>query len=74
MSAAVFAALFAAHQVADRWLPGFDTDHLIDTAEHHAGIPFAPLSAVRASKRVTARPKDRPDLALIDTALARRAA
>jgi hypothetical protein len=57
-------------EVADRWLPGFDTDHLIATAEHHDGIPFAPLSAVRASKRATARAKDWPDLALIDTALA----
>lgn len=55
-------------EVADRWLPGFDTDHLISTAEHHDGIPFAPLDAVRASKHATDRPKDRADLALIDAA------
>lgn len=61
-------------EVADRWLPGFDTDHLIATAERHDGIPFAPLTAVQASKRATARPKDRADLTLLDTALDRRAA
>ncbi|MFB6398038.1 hypothetical protein [Polymorphospora lycopeni] len=55
-------------EAADRWLPGFDTDHLIRSAEWHAGIPFAPLSEVRRSKLATARPKDRADLALIDSA------
>ncbi|MEJ3745188.1 hypothetical protein WEI85_18060 [Actinomycetes bacterium KLBMP 9797] len=55
-------------EVADRWLPGWDTDRLIASAEPHAGLPFAPLSAVRASKTATARPKDRADIALIDSA------
>jgi hypothetical protein len=59
-------------EAADRWLPGFDTDRLIDTAEHHAGIPFVPLTEVRRSKLATHRPKDRADLALIDTALTRK--
>ncbi|UWZ36097.1 hypothetical protein Drose_34470 [Dactylosporangium roseum] len=53
-------------EVADRWLPGWDTDRLIGAAERHAGLPFAPLSAVRASKASTARPKDHNDIALID--------
>lgn len=56
-------------EAADRWLPGWDTDALIDSAEYHAGIPFAPLSAVWRSKRTTARPKDLLDLAAIDAAL-----
>jgi hypothetical protein len=55
-------------EVADRWLPGWDTGRLIASAEQHAGLPFAPLSAVRASKTATARPKDWPDIALIDAA------
>ncbi|MEW2379299.1 hypothetical protein AB0883_24810 [Micromonospora sp. NPDC047812] len=55
-------------EAADQWLPGFDTAHLIATAEHHNGIPFAPLAEVVRSKRHTARPKDHRDLALIDAA------
>ncbi|MEU5949630.1 hypothetical protein ABZ793_29300 [Micromonospora sp. NPDC047465] len=55
-------------EAADQWLPGFDTGHLIATAEHHAGIPFAPLTEVIRSKRLTGRPKDHRDIALIDTA------
>ncbi|MFY1689070.1 hypothetical protein [Plantactinospora sp. WMMB782] len=51
------------------WLPGFDTDHLIRSAELHAGIPFASLAEVRRSKLTARRPKDWPDLALIDSAL-----
>ncbi|WP_326564586.1 hypothetical protein [Micromonospora peucetia] len=57
-------------EAVDRWLPGFDTDHLIDGAEMHGGIPFAPLGEVRRSKMVTDRPKDRLDLALIERRLA----
>lgn len=55
-------------EAADQWLPGFNTDDLIAAAEHHAGIPFAPLAEVIRSKRLTARPKDHRDLALITTA------
>jgi hypothetical protein len=53
-------------EAVDRWLPGFDTDRLIAAAEYHAGIPFVPLAEVCRSKRLTGRPKDRRDLALID--------
>lgn len=53
-------------EVSDRWLPGWDTDRLIDGAERHCGLPFAPLDAVRRSKLATARPKDWSDIALID--------
>ncbi|SCG14589.1 hypothetical protein GA0070610_0796 [Micromonospora echinofusca] len=54
-------------EAVTQWLPGFDTDALISSAEHHAGIPFAPLAQVRRSKQLTGRPKDRRDLALIDS-------
>lgn len=56
-------------EVTDRWLPGWDTDRLIGSAEHHDGIPFASLAAVRRSKRATARLKDLPDLAALDAVL-----
>ena len=56
-------------EVVDRWLPGWDTDRLIATAEHHHGLPFAPLSAVQRSKLATARPKDAADIAALATAL-----
>jgi hypothetical protein len=56
-------------EVADKWLPGWDTDRLIDSAEYRDGLPFAPLAAVRRSKRATARPKDLRDLALLDALL-----
>lgn len=59
-------------EAADRWLPGFDTDELIATAEHHGGIPFVPLAQVRRSKQLTNRPKDRSDLILIDAATRQR--
>jgi hypothetical protein len=52
-------------EVVDRWLPGFDTTELIDSAQRHHGLPFAPLSMVRASKLATARPKDTADLAAL---------
>lgn len=55
-------------EATDRWLPGFDTDDLIDRAERHLGIPFVPLAEVRRSKRLTNRPKDHRDLALINAA------
>ncbi len=54
-------------EVTDRWLPGWNTDNLIDTAEFHEGLPFAPLHAVRVSKTTTGRPKDLTDIALIDS-------
>ena len=56
-------------EVADRWLPGWDTDRLIASAEHLHGLPFAPLSAVQRSKLATARPKDVADIAALATAL-----
>lgn len=52
-------------EAADQWLPGFTTDDLIDTAEVHAGIRFAPLAEVVRYKRTLGRPKDCRDLALI---------
>ncbi|MBO4205283.1 hypothetical protein [Micromonospora echinofusca] len=54
-------------EAVDRWLPGWDTDHLIDTAEWRHGLPWAPLTEVRRSKQTTARPKDTADLALLNT-------
>lgn len=59
-------------EVADRWLPGWDTDRLIGAAEWHHGLPFAPLAAVQRSKRATARPKDAADLAALADALTSR--
>ncbi|MFY1595548.1 hypothetical protein [Micromonospora sp. WMMD737] len=56
-------------EATDQWLPGFDTAHLIATAEHHGGIPFASLAEVARSKRRTGRPKDHRDLALIDAVI-----
>lgn len=55
-------------EATDRWLPGFETDDLIDGAERHVGIPFVPLAEVCRSKRLTNRPKDHRDLALISAA------
>ncbi len=57
-------------EIVDRWLTAaFDTDQLIDNADHIDGLPFARITDVVASKRHTNRPKDRADLALIHTAL-----
>jgi hypothetical protein len=57
-------------EVVDRWLPGWDTNHLIAGAQDHHGLPFASLAQVRASKTQTLRSKDLYDLTLIDTATA----
>jgi hypothetical protein len=53
-------------EIADRWLPGWDTDDLIGEAQIIDALPFAPLSAVRTSKRCTGRAKDLRDLDLIE--------
>ncbi len=45
--------------VGTRWAIGeVDTDQLIDSAEFISGLPFAPLDAVVAYKRISRRPKD----------------
>ena len=49
-----------------QWAIGnFDTDMLIDTAEHLEGLPFVQLQHVIAYKIISDRPKDRAHLKAI---------
>lgn len=53
--------------VGTRWAIGsVDTDELIDSAERIRGLPFAPLEAVVAYKKVSRRPKDLAHLEIIE--------
>lgn len=52
--------------VGTRWAIGdVDVNALIDGAEVIDGLPFAPLDAVVAYKRISARPKDLEHLAVV---------
>lgn len=52
-------------EFVDRWTPGWDTDHLIGTADRIDGLPFMRLDDVLAWKEAARRPKDLPDIAAI---------
>ncbi|MBB2909152.1 hypothetical protein FHS43_000398 [Streptosporangium becharense] len=55
----------AAIEFTDRWTPGWDTHHLIASADLIDGLPFMRLGDVLAWKQTARRPKDLPDIAAI---------
>ncbi|MEU6859566.1 hypothetical protein AB0B28_11930 [Glycomyces sp. NPDC046736] len=53
-------------EVCDHWfMPGLESDSIIDRAERIDGLPYMTLADLKAYKQKLDRPKDRRDLAVI---------